>query len=68
MDSDLLSIISQKKNALKTLSVKDTELNSSKSIKINGDMTCNTVFCDNIEINPTGKKQKLKMLLLQNPV
>ena len=44
MDSDLLSIISQKKNALKTLSLKGTDLNSSKSIKINGDMTCNTVF------------------------
>ena len=60
MDSDLLTIISQKKTALKTLSVKGTELNSSKSIKINGDMTCNTVFCDSIEINPTGKKTEIK--------
>ena len=60
MDSDLISIISQKKNAIKTFSVKGTELNSSKSIKINGDMTCNTVFCDNIEINPTGKKTEIK--------
>ena len=23
-------------------------------------MTCNTVFCDNIEINPTGKKTEIK--------
>ena len=60
MDSDLISIISQKKNAIKTFSVKGTELNSSKSIKINGDMTCNTVYCDNIEINPTGKKTEIK--------
>ena len=60
MDSDLISIISQKKNAIKTLSVKGTDLNSSKSIKINGDMTCNTVFCDNIEINPTGKKTEIR--------
>ena len=44
MDADLVSIISQKKNAIKTLSLKGTELNSSKSIKINGDMTYTTVF------------------------
>ena len=60
MDSDLISIINQKKNAIKTLSVKGTELNSSKSIKIDGDITCITVFCDNIEINPTGKKTEIR--------
>ena len=60
MDSDLISIISQKKNAIKTLSLKGTELKSSKSIKIDGDVTCNTVFCDNIVINPTGKKTEIK--------
>ena len=60
MDSDLITLINQKKSAIKTFSIKGTELNSSKSIKISGDITCNTVFCDNIEINPTGKKTEIK--------
>ena len=61
MDAELSTLINQKKTGfLKVLSIKGTELNTSKSIKINGDLTCSKVTCDSIEINPTGNKTQIK--------
>lgn len=59
MDAELVSLINQKKNSIKTFSIKGTQINSSKSIKVFGDLTCNKLTCDNIEINPTGNKTQI---------
>ena len=59
MDAELISLINQKKNSIKNFSIKGTQINSSKSIKVMGDLTCNKLTCDSIEINPTGNKTQI---------
>ena len=53
IDSSLISLLNQKKAVIKTQSVKGNELIFSKSLKTDNTITCNTLRCDNIDIDPS---------------
>ena len=59
MDTSLITLLNQKKNVFKTVSLKASELTLSKSLKTDSNITCNRLICDIIEINP-GIRQELK--------
>ena len=52
MDSSLTTLLNQKKNVFKTLTLRASELTIGKSIKTDSNVTCNRLICDVIEINP----------------
>ena len=53
MDPSLISLITQKKNVIKSTSIKGSEYIINKSIKTDNDLTCDTLRCNNIDIDPT---------------
>ena len=66
MDSDLTSLLNQKKTAIKTLSLSGSNLNFSKSVNITGDLQCSKIICDYIDINPTGNKSSISDSIITN--
>ena len=53
MEPSLISLITQKKNVIKSTSIKGSEYVINKSIKTDNDLTCDTLRCNNIDIDPT---------------
>ena len=53
IDHSLVSLINQKKNSIKSFLIKGVELTCSKSIKTESNITCDTLMCNNIEIDDT---------------
>ena len=51
IDSSLLALLTQKKNSIKSFSIKGVELTCSKSMKTDSNVTCDTLICNNIEID-----------------
>ena len=51
IDSSLVALLTQKKNSIKSFSIKGVELTCSKSMKTDSNVTCDTLICNNIEID-----------------
>ena len=56
MNQALEKVLNSKQNAIKTLSLNGTELNISKSVEVSGDVSCEKLICNSIEVRNTGSK------------
>ena len=56
MDQQLQQILKSKQNAIKSLSVEGEELNISTNVEIIGDVTCEKLTCNSIEVLSSGNK------------
>ena len=56
MNQALEKVLNSKQNAIKTLSLNGTELNISKSAEVTGDVSCEKLICNSIEVRNTGSK------------